>query len=414
MTSAATTTAPNFATTATTAIVGAGPAGASAAYWLAQAGHDVVLVDKTAFPRDKFCGDGLTTLCLRELESMQFSPATIPSFTEVKGAVLRSPRGVRHDIPLPDGPGLYAAVARRAEFDEALVEHAVRAGARTLFNTKIIAAEVGVNAITLTADDGQRMRAEQCLAADGMWSPMRKLLVPNTDPYRGEWHAFRQYFENVGPKAANELWIWFEPDVLPGYVWSFPVGQGRANVGFGILRGGDVSTQDMKTLWPELLSRPHIRDVLGASATPESPHRAWPIPARIDQAPLRAPKTLFIGDAAMACDTLTGEGIGQALLTGRLAAEAVLANPKNFQSAATRYESDVRSELVADHKMAHLLGRLMSNSTIAEGALRAVGTNAWTRRNFGRWMFEDYPRAIVATPRRWRRGMFTGAGAELD
>ncbi len=396
-----------------TAIVGAGPAGASAAYWLARAGHDVLLVDKATFPRDKFCGDGLTTLCLRELETMHFSPSTVPSFTEVRGAVLRAPSGTRHDIPLPEGPGLYAAVARREEFDAALVDHAIAAGAKTRFGTKVTNISPASDGVMLSTDSGDEIHAGQIIAADGMWSPVRKLLGLDIAKYRGEWHAFRQYFENVGPAAANELWIWFEPDVLPGYVWSFPVGDGRANVGFGIIRGGDVSTQEMKTLWPDLLQRPYIREVLGPDASPESPHRAWPIPARIDQAPLSGPRTLFVGDAAMACDTLTGEGIGQALLTGREAAAAILESPHHFTSAAAAYEDAVRSELVADHKMAHLLARLMSNPKVAEFALRAVGTNDWTRRNFGRWMFEDYPRAIIATPRRWHKGVFTGPGAEL-
>lgn len=397
-----------------TAIVGAGPAGASAAYWLSRAGHDVVLIDKASFPRDKFCGDGLTTLCLREFERMGFSPSAIPSFTEVRGAVLRSPSGIRHDIPLPDGPGLYAAVARRQELDAALVEHAVAGGTSTRFNTKVTSVEPDGDGVLLGTDSGEPIRASQAIAADGMWSPVRKSLGLDIDRYRGEWHAFRQYFTNVGPAAANELWIWFEPDVLPGYVWSFPVGDGRANVGFGIIRGGDVSTQEMKTLWPDLLQRPYIREVLGPNAEPESPHRAWPIPARIDQAPLVGPRTLFVGDAAMACDTLTGEGIGQALLTGREAAEAILASPTNFAAVSTRYEETVRSELVADHKMAHLLAGWMSNPKVAELALRAVGTNGWTRRNFGRWMFEDYPRAIIATPRRWHKGVFTGPGANLN
>ncbi len=397
-----------------TVIVGAGPAGASAAYWMARAGHDVLLIDKATFPRDKFCGDGLTTLCLRELESMQFSPTAVPSFTEVHGAVLRSPSGIRHDIPLPEGPGLYAAVARRSEFDAALVDHAIAAGADTRFGTKITHVAPASDGITVTTDAGDEIHASQVIAADGMWSPVRKLLGLDIAKYRGEWHAFRQYFENVAPAAASELWIWFEPDVLPGYVWSFPVGDGRANVGFGIIRGGDHSTQDMKTLWPDILQRPHIRGVLGTDAVPESPHRAWPIPARIDQAPLVGPRTMFIGDAAMACDTLTGEGIGQALLTGREAAEAILANPDDFDTAASTYERTVRSELVADHKMANLLAGWMANPKVAEFALRAVGTNDWTRRNFGRWMFEDYPRAIIATPRRWHRKVFTGPGAELN
>ncbi len=399
--------------TVDTAIVGAGPAGAAAAHALAAAGHDVLLIDKATFPRDKFCGDGLTTLCLRQLEEMGFSVDDVPSFTPVTGAVLHSPSGRRHDIPLPAGPGLYAAVARREELDAALVAFAQSSGAATRFGSKVVSVEPGIESIVLTDESGTTITAKQCIAADGMWSPVRKLLGLDMEKYRGEWHAFRQYFENVSPAAASELWIWFEPDVLPGYVWSFPVGDGRANVGFGILRGGDISTQDMKSLWPELLDRPHIRNVIGRDATPESPHRAWPIPARIDQAPLVGPRTLFVGDAATACDTLTGEGIGQALLTGREAAAAILAAHSDFSKASKAYESAVRAELVADHKMASILGRLLERPRIAEFALRAVGTNDWTRRNFGRWMFEDYPRALIATPRRWHRGMFSGPGAEL-
>jgi geranylgeranyl reductase family protein len=402
-----------FVITVDTAIVGAGPAGAAAAHRLAAAGQDVLLIDKATFPRDKFCGDGLTTLCLRELEDMGFSANGLPSFTPVSGAVLCSPSGRRHDIPLPSGPGQYAAVVRREELDAALVEFAASAGAATRLGHKITGVEPQSDSIMLTDEGGEQIVASQCIAADGMWSPVRKMLGLDIDGYRGEWHAFRQYFEHVGPAAARELWIWFEPDVLPGYVWSFPVGDGRANVGFGILRGGSVSTQEMKSLWPDLLQRAHIREVLGHDARPESPHRAWPIPARIDQAPLRGPRTLFVGDAAMACDTLTGEGIGQALVTGREAATSILDSPDNFDEMAEAYVSAVRADLVADHKMAQLLGKLLARPLIAEAALTAVGANDWTRRNFGRWLFEDYPRAIIATPRRWRRGVLSSPGAQI-
>ncbi len=396
--------------TVETAVVGAGPAGAAAAHSLAASGHDVLLIDKATFPRDKFCGDGLTTLCLRQLEDMGFSAEAIPSFTPIHGAKLRAPSGREHDIPLPDGPGLYAAVARRSELDHALVDFATSAGATPMFGHKITGIDT-TNGVMLTTDSGEVIQAKHCIAADGMWSPLRKLLGLHIENYRGDWHAFRQYFANVGPKAESALWIWFEPDVLPGYVWSFPLADGRANVGFGILRGSGISTQEMKPLWPELLNRPHIREVIGPNAIPESPHRAWPIPARIDHASLVAPNTLFVGDAAMACDTLTGEGIGQALLTGRDAAAAILEHPNDFSQISLAYSTAVRDELVADHKMASLLGKVLSKPKAAEAALAAVGTNDWTRRNFGRWMFEDYPRAIVATPKRWKRGMFSGPGA---
>ena len=107
---------------------------------------------------------------------------------------------------------------------------------------------------------------------------------------------------------------------------------------------------------------------------------------------------------------MTGEGIGQALMTGRLAAEAIL----HHDDPTVGYEHQVRKELVADDRMARALIPLLARPSIAAAALRLTGATAWTRRNFARWMFEDYPRALIATPRRWHRGMFTGPGAYRD
>ncbi len=250
------------------------------------------------------------------------------------------------------------------------------------------------------------------IAADGMWSPMRKLLAPSEPGYLGEWHAFRQYFCDVGPAAATQLWVWFDPDLLPGYAWSFPLGDGRANVGFGIPRDGTIATQAMKQLWPDILSRPHVRGVLGENAIAEAPHKAWPIPARIGSLPLHAGRALFVGDAAGATDRLTGEGIGQALLTGQLAAEAIIDHGLDDPAgAAGRYERDVRRELVADHRMSVALGRILEHPNGARGAIRVAGMSGWTRRNFARWLFEDEPRAIVVTPRRWHRRFLDRDGA---
>ena len=191
---------------------------------------------------------------------------------------------------------------------------------------------------------------------------MRKHLGVATPGYRGEWHAFRQYFTDVGPRASEELFVWFEPDLLPGYAWSFPLPDGRANVGFGIQRdGGKVArVQDMGPLWPQLLARPHIAAVLGPDARPESPHRAWPIPARVDDIVLATRRTLFVGDAAAATDPMTGEGIGQALLTGVLAAEAIEAGGLDAARASRRpTSSGSATPCVADHRMSMLLIRAL-------------------------------------------------------
>lgn len=393
--------------TTDTLVVGAGPAGTAAATQLARAGHGVMVVDKATFPRDKCCGDGLTALALRELERLAFDVGTVASWRVVDDVIIRSPSGRERRYSLPEGPGYHAAVARRLDLDDALVDLAIDAGARVEQGVAFTHAEPTGSGVRVELDGIGTVEARHLVAADGMWSPVRKALGLHVDGYRGEWHAFRQYFENVSPRAGNELIVWFEKDLLPGYAWSFPLADGRANIGFGIQRGGRHGVGDMKQLWPDLLDRPHIRDVLGPDARPEEPHKAWPIPARIGRVPLTGPHTMFVGDAAAVTDPMTGEGIGQALLTGRLAAEAILAGA----DAPATYEREARRELVADDRMARLLIPLLGRPLIARGALKLTGATDWTRRNFARWMFEDYPRAMIATPRRWHRGMFTGPGA---
>ncbi|MGN6695315.1 MAG: NAD(P)/FAD-dependent oxidoreductase [Aquihabitans sp.] len=397
-------------TRADVAIVGAGPAGAAAAITLARAGREVVLLDKAVFPRDKICGDGITTGALRILEDLGVQPGSVPSWTEVHDIHVVSPS--KHDatFPLPRDRGQFAAVMRRTDLDDAIVDQAREAGVTMLEGVEVTGATDGSEAVTLALSDGRTVVAAQVIAADGMWSPMRKFLGTAVPGYLGEWHAFRQYFTNTGPKS-RDLWVWFEPDLLPGYAWSFPLPEGGANVGFGIQRGAKIATKEMKALWPELLARPHIAEVLGPDAVPEDRHQAWPIPARTGDLALSAGRVLWAGDAAAVTDPMTGEGIGQALLTGQLAAHAILDHGPDPAAVRTGYEQAVRSHLLADHKMSLLLIRALKHRRGARIAIRVADATPWTRRNFARWLFEDEPRAIAVTPRRWHRRFLRRDGA---
>ena len=393
------------------AIVGAGPAGCAAAITLARAGQRVVMVDRARFPRPKACGDGLTAGALRLLEGLGLDPTPISTWMPVKDVFIRSPSGRTVEFPLPRKDGQFAAVVPRAELDNALVEQAKAEGAELIEGAGCQGVVENDSQVVLDVENIGTVHAQYAIAADGMWSPTRKHLGLAPDGYRGDWHAFRQYWSGVDTEASQALWVWFEEEILPGYVWSFPLPDGRANVGFGVRRDGPVAVGEMGKLWRDLLERDHIRAVLGHGAVPEASHRAWPIPARIDKVPLTARRTMFVGDAAAATDPMSGEGIAQALLTGIGAAHAVLAGSDDADQVMSNYRRFVRRELFADHRMARRLGRVLATRPGARGAVRIAGLTPWTRRNFARWLFEDYPRSIITTPRRWRRKPLTTPGA---
>ena len=394
-------------------VVGAGPAGTAAAITAVRAGLKVTVVDKARFPRDKCCGDGLTTLALRQLQSLGFDPSTVPSWQDVTAAHLRSPSGREVRLPLPEN-GRFAAVTPRVELDAALVDHARTMGATIIEECSFDGISSDADQVTVNVViDGSTstIRAPWVVAADGMWSPVRKAMGVATNGYLGEWHAFRQYASNVTGPAKDRLIVWFDEDLLPGYAWSFPLPGNRVNIGFGILRDGERRVQDMKDLWNDLLRRDHVVDALGEGFQLEGRHTAWPIPARIDEAVTSSGRVLFVGDAAMATDALTGEGIGQALLTGVEAAKAVI-GAGDPASVRRRYARAVRHHLLADHRMSMRLSKVLAKPKGARGAIAVLDkSGSWGRRNFARWMFEDEPRAIALTPGRWHRRLFRQRGA---
>ena len=383
--------------TADVLVVGAGPAGSAAAVHLRRRGRTVIVIDRAVFPRDKCCGDGLTTLALRDLR-----PAHMAGWQPVAAAWLRSPSGREVCLDMPPG-GTFAATAPRRDLDAALLRLARGAGAEVFEGHALKGVRQLEDRVAADVEGLGTVHARYLLAADGMWSPTRKLLGASEPGYMGEWHAFRQYAHNVTGPAAQRLYVWFEPDLLPGYAWSFPLPDGRVNLGFGVPRGSRTG-KEMSADWAGLAHRPHIREALGAHAELEDRPLAWPIPAGIDKATLSAGRVLFLGDAARASDVMTGEGIGQAVLTGRLAAEALSARGA-LDPAAVRagYERAIRHHLIADHRASVLLNGWLRSPFVARGAVRIVGLNGWTRRYFVRWMFEDEPRAVAFTPRRWHR-----------
>ena len=259
------------------AVIGAGPAGSAAAITAVEHGRSVVMLDKARFPRDKTCGDGLTANAMRLLQHLGLSRAEFETTAPatVRETVLVSPRHRRVVLPIAQD-GVHAAVVERRSLDAALVDLARRRGVDVREGCEVEKIIVGADDVEV---DG--ITARWLVAADGHWSPVRRALEPDAPRDLGEWHAVRQYFDHVDD---DRLWVLFERDLLPGYAWVFPLPGGRANVGYGVLRADGRSGRELKDLWPRLLARPVLRDILGPRAEAAESVHAWPIPTRYSPA----------------------------------------------------------------------------------------------------------------------------------
>jgi flavin-dependent dehydrogenase len=399
---------------------------------LARAGHNVIIVDKASFPRDKCCGDGLTTGALRHLEAIGLNPGDVPSWTPVDTLTLVSPSGRHEQASLRNGRGTFAAVARRIDLDFALLNLAKSAGVEVREGHTFQAIQRTDDGVKITLKSGDTISAPQIFAADGAWSPVRRAIAgtsttinPRPSPGRirdalqpvGEWHAYRTYVHGISAQASRALAVLFEPHLLPGYAWSFPVGEDTANVGICLRRTPGIRGPELARAWETTRDGTDLRALLGDNVRFDEPVRTWPIPAGIDKQHLSDwnGAVLYLGDAARAADPFTGEGVAQALTTALAAARAVIAGGARGSSfVATRYVNEIRTGLAREHQLAAAFSVLMTHRKAARAAVAFTGLHPWIGQFVGRWMFEDFPRLLAVQPQKWRRGALSSPGPFLD
>src|SRR5689334_19359919 len=226
-------------------VVGAGPSGAAAAYWLAERGHRVLVVEKKRFPRDKTCGDGLTPRAVRQLHDMGLAEP-LAEFQRYDG-LRANAHGITLEMPWPEHPDFprYGYVVRRSALDEMVANAAVKAGATLWPATEavqpLVQGGLVAGAIVKCKDDGttHAARARYVVVADGANSRFGRALGTARERTYPLGMAIRGYFTSP---MHDDPWIESHLDIrdrdgshLPGYGWIFPVGDGTVNVGVGLL-----------------------------------------------------------------------------------------------------------------------------------------------------------------------------------
>ena len=369
-------------------IVGAGSAGAVAAFYLAKAGVKVCLLDKQSFPRDKVCGDFIGPVGLVELLRLGVTRQLVYQQTNrifSASCYLDGEQLVSAPIPPISGLPPFGRVIPRMQLDQWVLEAARNAGAAILEGYRVKDVLLHNNAVTVVAEHGKRtsrMRARLLLGADGSNSIVARVLRGHVPADHDRIVAVRAYYENVaGPHDQADLY--FSGDSFPGYCWLFPTGEGGANVGVGVASQTMPQTKfALKSLLQQLIERDHALSRRLRHARIVTKVGGWPLTTYNHRLPIVWDRVMLVGDAAGLINPLNGEGIQYALLSGRWAAHYAiqgLCHDTLAQSHLMPYAQTVENELRYDMAISNMIVQLIRNRSLNPlwlRALQVIGTAA--------------------------------------
>jgi geranylgeranyl reductase family protein len=366
-------------------VVGAGPGGSAAAYHLAQTGLDVLLLEKTAFPREKVCGDGLTPRATKQLVAMGIDISEEAGWLRNKGLrIIGGGQRLQLDWPelasFPD----YGLVRKRDDFDEQLARQAEKAGAR-LYERCNVSGPVlddrtgrltGVTAKLGADKQPVTFRAPVVIAADGNSSRLSLAMGLHRNDRRPMGVAVRTYF--TSPRHEDdylESWLelWDrrgnEPRLLPGYGWIFGMGDGTSNVGLGILN----SSSAFKELdWREVLKAWCASMPEEWGYTPDNmrgPIRGAALPMAFNRKPHYDRGLLLVGDSGGLVNPFNGEGIAYAMESGAIAAEVITQaharqTPAQRELALRRYPKVLQDTYGGYYTLGRAFVKLIGNPKV--------------------------------------------------
>ncbi len=365
-------------------ILGAGPAGSTAALALQKSNLRVAMLEKETFPRDKICGDALACVVERvlrqidpalEQELLQYAEKTVVDKARIYSPEFRS-------VVLNFSKRGHCV--KRLDFDNWLFEKADAKNIQVFQQTKVTDIHISDAGAEVVLLDGTTLHAALVIGCDGAHSVAAKQLTNfkmNRKHYVG---AVRQYYRNIGGCTGNELEIFFLKDFLPGYFWIFPLKNGEANVGFGAL-SDTVSKNKIdlkKSLQDIVQSVPELNERF-KNAEPMETVKGFGLPLGSRKLPISGAHFMLCGDAASLIDPVTGEGIETAMESGKYAAEHAIAcfESQNFSAEYMKaYDIRIHEKMFKRFRRHYILQRMISDRAWFINLMIRLASTSWFNR----------------------------------
>ncbi|AEB42344.1 geranylgeranyl reductase family protein [Micromonospora maris] len=371
-------------------VVGAGPGGSATAYHLARHGVRVLLLEKTEFPREKVCGDGLTPRAVRQLIRMGVDTSTEAGWLHNRGLRVIG-GGVRLELDWPDLASFpnYGLVRTRLDFDDLLAQRAVSAGADLRTSVNVIGPVldgngrvVGVEAETGPDKAPATFHAPLVVAADGVSGrfPLALGLAKREDRPIGV--AVRRYYRSEVRHDDDYLESWLElrakgtGELLPGYGWIFGLGDGRVNVGLGILNSSSAfGKTNYRRLLTDWLANTPPEWGMTDEANAEGPTLGAALPMGFNRVPHYTRGVMLVGDSGGMVNPFNGEGIAYAMESGELAAEVAaqaLARPAGAERerALMAYPQELKTRFGGYYRLGGIFVKLIGRPEVMRVATK--------------------------------------------